>query len=100
MAQTKFKLNVEEEESITHAHAQNEQIKETQKVEKKLTPMKVSGVPLLAGFNLGSHLLTLFEIMTPTQKQQLIKYSESEYKQASEVIKELLIEKGIIEEDK
>jgi len=99
MAQTKFKLNVSKEESITHAHAQSEQLKEAPKEEKKLTPMKVSGIPLLSGFNLSSHLLTLFEIMTPTQKQQLIKYSESQYKQASDVIKELLIEKGIIEED-
>ena len=98
MAQTKFKLHVEAEDSITHAHAQNEQIKQTVQKEEKTTPIEINGSVLTAGVNLGVHLIKLFEILTPTQKQQLIEYAKKDDRTASCVIKEVLIQKGIIEE--
>ena len=104
MAQTKFKLHTEAEETVTHAHAQNEKIEEevvsdSTKNETKstLTPQQANGSLISSSVNLGIHLLKLFEILTPTQKQQLIDYAQKDDKTASCVIKELLIEKGIIE---
>ena len=99
MAQTKFKLNTEEEDGITHAHAQNEQIKQAAIDEPSITPIQTTGSCLTSGLNLGVHMIKLFEILSPTQKQQLIEYAQLDDRTASCVIKELLIEKGIIEQD-
>ncbi len=99
MAQTKFKLHVEAEDSITHAHAQNEQIKQTVQEKSTVTPIETNGSSLTSGINLGVHLIKLFEILTPTQKQQLIEYAAKDDRTASCVIKEVLIQKGIIGDD-
>jgi len=104
MAQTKFKLHTEAEETVTHAHAQNEKIEEVvesettkNKVKSNITPEPANGSLISSSVNLGIHLIKLFEILTPTQKQQLINYAQKDDKTASCVIKELLIEKGIIQ---
>jgi hypothetical protein len=99
MAQTKFKLHVEEQESVTHAHAQHEQIKQSTNEQASITPIETQGSYLTSGVNLGIHLIKLFEILSPTQKQQLIEYAQKDDKTASCVIKDLLIQKGIIETD-
>ena len=91
MAQTKFKLNDNiHEADITHAH--------TQTKEPKNTPLDIKGSTMLSGVNLTVHMIKFFEILTPRQKQQLINYAQKDDKTASCVIKEILIEKGIIEE--
>jgi len=53
---------------------------------------------MLSGVNLTVHMIKFFEILTPRQKQQLINYAQKDDKTAGCVIKEILIEKGIIEE--
>ncbi len=99
MAQTKFKLHTEENTEVTHAHAQHEKIHQTIKDEIKITPIDTKGTPVLSGINLGISLIKLFEILTPTQKQQLLEYAQKDDKTASCIIKELLVEKGIVEKD-
>ena len=91
MSQTKFKLNSEEQEhKVTHAH--------TQEVKKPIsTPSSSKGIPLLSGAKLSVHLIRLFEILTPLQKQQLVDYATENDKTASCVIKELLEKEGIIQ---
>ena len=93
MAQTKFKLNVEHDDAITHAHIQKEPSRE------KNTPIDIKGIPLLSGIDLSVHLIKLFEILSPTQKKQLVEYAKLNDKTASCVIKEVLISQGIIEND-
>ncbi len=91
MAQNKFKLNSKtNEEELTHAH--------TQTKEKMLSPIDVKGSLILSGVNLSVSMIKFFEILSPRQKQQLLNYAELDDRTAGCVIKELLIQKGIIEE--
>ncbi len=91
MAQTKFKLNsTTKEQNKTHAHTQANQIKDK--------PLDVEGSTMLSGVNLSVQMIKFFEILSPRQKQQLINYAKKDDRTASCVIKELLIQKGIIEE--
>ena len=106
MAQSKFKLNSQEEEGLTHAHTQTIQPKETpQEVKKaRVENNENSGgiiscfASLNAGAGLAVHMIKLFEILTPTQKNALVEYAKADEKTASCVIKELLLKEGIIEE--
>ena len=101
MAQTKFRLNTEEnqkDDEITHAHTQKVKVKKTVKKEQESGFLSKLTSPLSSSANLSVHLIKLFEIMTPTQKQQLIDYAQKDGRTASCVIKEVLIEKDIIQE--
>ena len=99
MAQTKFKLNTEQKQKndeVTHAHTQKKSVRKPIKQEEGGFFSKLTS-PISSSANLSVHLIKLFEIMTPTQKQQLIDYATKDDKTASCVIKEVLIEQGIIE---
>jgi len=107
MAQSKFKLNSKEEDGLTHAHTQTIEPKESVKEVKK-APLKndesENGLlscfgSLSAGAGLAVHMIKLFEILTPVQKNALIEYAKADDKTASCVIKELLLKEGIIEEE-
>ncbi len=102
MAQTKFKLHTEEEQGVTHAHTHA--IKEPKKKptfvkEPQRNALAKSIFSISSGANLSVHLIKLFEILTPTQKKQLVDYADRDDRTASCVIKEALIEQGIIQED-
>ena len=100
MAQTKFKLHVKEEENeITHAHTQKTKIKKPIKREQTGGIFSKFSSPISSSVNLSVHLIKLFEIMTPSQKEQLVDYAKQDGKTAACVIKDVLIEQGIIEED-
>jgi len=105
MAQTKFKLNIEEDKNnndVTHAHAQKIQ---KEKVRQPIRREQSNGFfsklssPISSSMNLSVHLIKLFEIMTPVQKQQLVDFATKDDKTAACVIKEVLIEQGVIEDD-
>ncbi len=101
MAQTKFKLNTEEEAGITHAHTHVKEQpikKEYQEVPEK-SGISKSIFSMTAGASLSVHLIKLFEILTPAQKTQLVENALKNDKTASCVIKETLIKQGIIEDD-
>ncbi len=91
MAQTKFKLSSDiQTPDLTHAH--------TQTNHKTNTPLDITGSTMLSGVNLSVGMIKFFEILSPRQKQQLLNYAQKDDRTASCVLKELLIEKGIIEE--
>ena len=102
MAQTKFKLNTKQtqkNDDITHAHTQKTSVRKPIKKEEEGGFLSKLTAPLSSSANLSVHLIKLFEIMSPAQKQQLIDYATQDDKTASCVIKEVLIEQGIIEDD-
>ncbi len=101
MAQTKFKLNTEEDQGITHAHTHVKETKKkpTFKEEPHRGSIAKSIFSISSGANLSVHLIKLFEILTPTQKQQLMDYADKDDRTASCVIKEALVEQGIIQAD-
>jgi len=107
MAQSKFKLNSKEEDGLTHAHTQTIEPKVTPSQKLKSKPLKrdenSNGIlscfaALNAGAGLAVHMIKLFEILTPAQKNALVEYAKADDKTASCVIKELLLKEGIIEE--
>lgn len=101
MAQTKFKLNTEEDQGITHAHThpKEQKVKKTFEATPEKSTIAKSLFSITSGASLCVHLIKLFEILTPTQKSQLIEHATKDDKTASCVIKETLIAQGIIEED-
>jgi len=99
MAQTKFKLNSTEEEGVTHAHAQMKKVKTPAPKEDESCALYRAAFRVSSGVDLGVHLIKLFEILTPVQKKQFVDYAKEEDKTGSCVIKELLIQEGIIQDD-
>ncbi len=99
MAQTKFKLNLEDEDVVTHAHTQNTKSKKIFEEEPQRNSLSKATFSLSTGIDLSIHLLKLFEILTPTQKKQLIEHAKKDDKTASCIIKEALITQDIIEAD-
>jgi len=99
MAQTKFKLNSNEDHVVTHAHTQTKKVKKEPVEQKERGILSATSFSISSGLNLSVHLIKLFEILSPVQKQQLVEYATKNDKTASCVIKDALIEQGVIEVD-
>ncbi len=99
MAQTKFKLNTNEDHVITHAHTQTKKVKKEPEQKESKGVISSTAFSISSGINLSIHLIKLFEILSPIQKQQLVDNAVKNDKTASCVIKDALIEQGIIEVD-
>jgi hypothetical protein len=99
MAQTKFKLHTDEEDTITHAHAQQKKVNTPIDIQASKTSAASLAFSISSGVELSVHLIKLFEILSAVQKKQLIEYAKKDDKTASCIIKDLLVESGIIEQD-
>jgi len=85
MAKAKFnKLNSDNETKTTHADLQK----------------KKPGRPMGSSVKKEQANVSLSVALTPTQKKQLIAYADKDDRTAGYIIKKLLIENGIIEQNK
>ena len=85
MAKAKFnKLNSDNETKTTHADLQK----------------KKPGRPIGSSVKKEQANVSLSVALTPTQKKQLIEYADKDDRTAGYIIKKLLIENGIIEQNK
>ena len=85
MAKAKFnKLNSDNETKTTHADLQK----------------KKPGRPMGSSVKKEQANVSLSVALTPTQKKQLIEYADKDDRTAGYIIKKLLIENGIIEQNK
>lgn len=70
--------------------------KDKKKIKEKTSPGRKTGTKIKE----ESSNASLTVALTPTQKEDLLKYADDESRSAGEIIKLVLIEKGIIKKNK